>query len=168
MKRTPHRAAAVGLSFVILMGPALSAPADDDTGPPAHVLAKANEGLGLGRARALEMQAVASTRDHETGVPADALGEPGHVTGLERAQQSISDAVEKIKGWQKDHPGNGNAYGRGHARDVHAALRGELEVLSPSELPSHGQEVRAMVKALEKFTEEKPGRGLGRNNNGDD
>jgi hypothetical protein len=161
--------AAAGLSIALIVGPALSALADDDTGPPAHVLAKAKEGLGLGQARALEMQAVASTRDHETGVPAHAQGEPGHVTGLERAQQSISDAVEKIKGWQKDHPGNGNAYGRGHAADVHAALRAELQSLSsPSELPSHGQVVSDMVKALEKFTDEKPGRGLGRDNKGTD
>lgn len=168
MNRRSHRVATVGLIFAVVTAPGLAAIADDGSGPPAHVVAKANEGLELGRTRALEMQAVAATRDNQTGVPAHAQGDPGHATGLERAQESISKAVEKIKGWQKDHPGKGNAYGRGHAADVHAALRAELEGVSPSELPSHGQEVSAMIQALETFTAEKPGLGLGRNNKGDD
>ena len=167
MNKTSHKVAAAGLSVALIMVPGLAATADDHTGPPQHVLDKAIEGLGHGQAQALGMLKAAVTRDHDTGMP-DHAQAPDHATGLERAQIAVGKAVEKLKGWQKDHPGKGNAYGRGHAAEVHKVLRGELSFLSPSELPSHGQKVASMVKAIEKFTDEKPGRGLGRNNKGDD
>ncbi len=117
-------------------------------------------GSGEGQERALEMLALAASRNPDTGVPDHAQGEPGHATGLERAQEAVSKAAEKVKGYEKDHPGEGNAYGHGRAAEVHAALAAGI---SPSTLESHGQKVIAMVKAVESLTKEKPGRGLGRN-----
>ena len=165
MKKTSHRVAAVGLSFALVVGPGLAAVADDDTGPPQHVLDKALDGVADGQARALEMLALAATRNPDTGMPDHAQGNPGHATGLERAQESVSKAADKIKGYEKDKSSNGNAYGLGHAADVHAALAAGL---SPSTLAPGQLKAQNMLKALEKFTDEKPGRGLGRNNKGDD
>ena len=165
MNKISHRVAAGSLSFALVIGPGLAAVADDDTGPPQHVLEKAAEGLGLGQTRALDMLAIARERNPDTGVPEHAEGDPGHVTGLARAQEMVGKAVEKLKGWQKEHPGNGNAYGNGRAEEVHAQL---ALGLSPSDLQSHSIKVHDMVKALEKFIDEKPGRGLGRNNKGGD
>jgi len=166
MNKTSHRVAAIGISFALVIGPGLAAMADDDAGPPAHVLEKAKEGFESGQSNALAMLAIAIERNPSTGIPDHAQGTPPHLyTGLERAQIAVGKAVEKLKGWQKDHPGNGNAYGNGRAEKVHEALAAEL---SPSGLDSHGQKVSAMVKAVEAFTDEKPGRGLGRNNKGGD
>ena len=165
MNKTSHRVVAVGLSMALVVGPGLVATADDHTGPPQHVLEKALDGVERGQARALEMLALAATRNPDTGMPDHAQGNPGHATGLERAQESVAKAAEKVKGYEKDKSNNGNAYGRGHAAEVHAALAAGI---SPSELESHGQKVSAMVKAVESFTEEKPGRGLGRDKKGDE
>jgi hypothetical protein len=159
--------AAAGLSVALIMGPGLAATADDHAGPPQHVLDKALDGVERGRERALDMLELAASRNPETGMPNHAQGNPGHATGLERAQEMVAKAAVE-RGYEKDFPGRGNAYGSGHAADVHAVLRGELSFLSPSELPSHGQRVASMVKAIEKFTDEKPGRGLGRDKKGDD
>jgi hypothetical protein len=165
MRKTSQKVAAAALSITLIMGPGLAATADDHTGPPQHVLDKAIEGLGHGQARAAEMKALAATRDHETGMPDHAQGDPGHATGLERAQEMVEAAAQKLKGYEKPFPGNGNAFGRGHAELVHNALAQEI---SPSTLAPRGDKAQNMVKAIEKFTDEKPGRGLGRNNKGED
>ncbi len=165
MKKTPHRVAAAGLSMALIIGPGLAATADDHTGPPQHVLDKALDGVERGQARALEMLALAATRNPDTGVPDHSQGNPGHATGLERAQESVAKAAEKVKGYEKEKSNNGNAYGRGHAAEVHAALAAGI---SPSTLESHGQKVSAMVKAAKSFADEKPGRGLGRDKSGED
>lgn len=162
MKKTSHRVATVGLVVALVPGPV--AAADDHTGPPPHVLEKAEAAVGQGRERALEMLALAATRNPDTGMPDHAKGKPGHATGLERAQQAVSKAAGKVKGYEKDNPGAGNAYGHGRAAEVHAALAAGI---SPSTLDSHGEKVSAMVKAVQSLTGEKPGRGVGRNN-GDD
>jgi hypothetical protein len=163
MKKTSHKVAAAGLSVALIMGPGLAATADDHTGPPQHVLDKAIEGISHGQERAAEMKALAATRDAETGLPDTAQGKPEHVVGLARAQEMVAKAAVE-RGYEKDFPGKGNAYGRGHAADVHALLSG----VSPSTLAPKGDKAQNMVKAIEKFTDEKPGRGLGRNNKGDD
>ena len=165
MKKTSHRVAVAGLSMALVLGPGLTATADDHTGPPQHVLEKALDGVERGQARALEMLALAATRNPDTGMPDHAQGNPGHATGLERAQESVAKAAEKVKGYEKDKSNNGNAYGRGHAAEVHAALAAGI---SPSELEPHGQKVSAMVKAVKSFTDEKPGLGLGRDKKGED
>ena len=163
MNKTSHKVAAAGLSVALIMGPGLAATADDHTGPPQHVLDKAIEGLGHGQARAAEMKALAATRDAVTGLPGTAQGNPEHVTGLARAQEMVAKAAVE-RGYDKAFPGNGNAYGRGHAAEVHELLSG----VSPSTLAPKGNKAQNMVKVIEKFTDEKPGRGLGRNNKGDD
>jgi len=165
MTKPSHRVAVVGLTAALIMGPGLAATADDQSGPPQHVLDKAIEGLGQGQLRALEMLEVAATRNPNTGMPDHANGNPDHATGLERAQEMVEKAAEKLKGYEKDKSNNGNAYGRGHAELVHLALQAGV---SPSKLAPGRDETRHMLKALEKFTDEKPGRGLGRNNKSDD
>ena len=160
MTKTSHRVIAVGLVVALAFGSALVAVADDHAGPPPHVLDKAKAAVGQGQERALEMLALAASRNPDTGMPVHAQGKPGHATGLERAQDAVSKAADKDKGYEKDNPGQGNAYGHGRAAEVHAALAAGI---SPSTLESHGQRVSAMVKAVESLTEEKPGRGLGRN-----
>ena len=165
MKKTSHRVAAAGLSMALIIGPGLAATADDHTGPPQHVLDKALDGVERGQARALEMLALAATRNPDTGMPDHAQGNPGHATGLERAQDSVAKAAERVKGYDKEKSNNGNAYGRGHAADVHTALAAGI---SPSELDPHGEKVSAMVKTMKSFVDEKPGRGLGRDNKGED
>lgn len=157
MKKTSHRVATVGLVMALVLVPGLTAIADD-TGPPQHVLDKATEGVATGQARALEMLAVAATRNPDTGMPDHAQGNPDHATGLERAQETVARAADKPLGYEKEKT-NGNAFGRGHAAEVHAALAAGI---SPSTLDPHGQKAVPMVKALESFTDEKPGRGLGR------
>ena len=162
MNKTSHKVAAAGLSVALIMGPGLAATADDHTGPPQHVLDKAIEGLGHGQARAAEMKALAATRDAVTGLPGTAQGNPEHVTGLARAQEMVTKAAERLK----NNPGKAYAYGQGRASEVHQAL---MNIgVSPSDLPSHSTKVHQMIGAFEKFTDEKPGRGLGRNNKGDD
>jgi hypothetical protein len=111
------------------------------------------------------MLAVAATRNPDTGLPDHAQGAPGHATGLERAQEMVAKAADKIKGYEKDKPDNGYAYGYGRAAQVHTAL---ADGISPSTLESHGHKVSAMVKAVESFSNEKPGRGLGRDKQDDD
>ena len=165
MNKTSHKVAAAGLSVALILGPGLAATADDHIAPPQHVLDIALDGVERGQERALEMLKLAVSRNPETGMPSHAQGKPEHATGLERAQKSVAKAAEKIKGYDKVKSNNGNAYGLGHADDVHDAL---AEGINPSELASHGEKVSGMVKAIEKFTDEKPGRGLGRNNKGDD
>lgn len=159
MKTISHRVTTTGLVIALVFGSALVAVADDDTGPPAHVLEKAKAAVGQGQERALEMLAVAATRNADTGMPDHAQGKPDHATGLERAQDAVSKAVEKVRGYEKDNPGNGNAYGHGRAAEVHTALAAGI---SPSTLESHGQKVSAMVKVVNSLTKEKPGLGLGR------
>ena len=165
MNKTSHRVAAIGLSFALVIGPGLAAVADDDTGPPQNVLDKALDAVTHGQARALEMLALAATRNPDTGMPDHAQGNPGHATGLARAQDMVEAAALKLKGYEKDKTNNGNAYGRGHADLVHNALS---HGVSPSTLAPGGEKAQNMVKALEKFTDEKPGRGLGRNREGGD
>jgi hypothetical protein len=165
MKKNSRRVATLGLVVALVLGSAVVAAADDHTGPPPHVLEKAKAAVGQGQERALEMLALAATRNPDTGMPDHAKGQPGHATGLERAQEAVSKAADKVKGYEKDNPGEGNAYGHGRAAEVHAALAAGI---SPSTLESHGEKVSAMVKAVESLTEEKPGRGVGRNNRNDD
>ena len=164
MRKTSHKVAAAGLSVALIMGPGLAATADDHTGPPQHVLDKALDGVERGGERALDMLELAASRNPETGMPNHAQGNPGHATGLERAQEMVAKAAVE-RGYEKDFPGKGNAYGRGHAADVHQALAAGI---SPSTLAPKDDKAQNMVKAIEKFTDEKPGRGLGRDEKGDD
>lgn len=164
MKKISHRVVVMGLVVGLVVGSSLVALADDHTGPPPHVLEKAQAAVGQGQERALEMLELAASRNPDTGMPDHAQGQPGHATGLERAQEAVSKAADKVKGYEKDNPGQGNAYGHGRAAEVHAALAAGI---SPSTLESHGQRVSAMVKAVESLTEERPGRGLGRNKTDD-
>jgi len=161
MKNISRNVAAAGLTVALVFAPALVVSADDVAGPPQHVLEKAKQAVGRGQARALEMLAVAATRNPDTGLPDHAQGAPGHATGLERAQEVVARAADKMKGHPKDKPDNdnSNAYGHGRAAQVHAALAAGI---SPSTLESHGHRVAAMVRAVESFSNEKPGRGLGR------
>jgi len=160
MTKSSHRVTTVILVVALVFGSALVAVADDHPGPPPAVLDKAKAAVGQGQEQALEMLAIAATRNPDTGMPDHAQGKPGHATGLERAQEAVSKAVDKIKGYEKDNPGNGNAYGYGRAAEVHAALAAGI---SQSPLESHGQKVSAMVKVVDSLTKEKPGLGLGRN-----
>ncbi|MDF1595554.1 MAG: hypothetical protein P1T08_05590 [Acidimicrobiia bacterium] len=165
MKNRSHRVAVAGLTVALVFAPAVVVSAEDVASPPQHVLEKARQAVGLGQERALEMLAVAATRNPDTGLPDHAQGKPGHATGLERAQEMVAKAADKVKDYEKDKPDNGNAYGHGRAAQVHLALAGGI---SPSTLESHGQKVSAMVKAVESFSNEKPGRGLGRDKQDDD
>ncbi len=165
MGKTALTVAAAGLSIALVVGPAPAATADSQTGPAQHVLDKAIEGLVRGSSKALAMLEAAETRNPDTGIPIHALGNPDHATGLARAQKRVEAAALKLKGYEKNDSGKGNAYGRGHAELVHAALSHEL---SPSTLAPSGVKALRMVKAVEAFTVEKPGRGLGRNDKGTD
>ena len=164
MNKTPHRVAAVSLSFALVIGPGLAAVADDDTGPPQHVLEKAKEGFETGQENALKMLEMAASRNPNTGVPHDDAN-PDHATGLARAQDMVEAAAQKLKGYEKNDNGNGNAFGHGRADFVHELLAAGLK---PSTMLPNGKKAQGMLKALEKFTDEKPGRGLGRNNKGGD
>lgn len=165
MRKISQRVAAAGLSAALIFGPAVAASADGDAGPPQHVLGKARESVGVGQERAVAMLAVAAARNPETGVPEHAQGDPDHATGLARAQEMVALAAAKLKGNETDKDNNGNAYGHGRAAEVHAALAGGL---SPSSIKPYSEDAEKMLKVIERFTDEKPGRGLGRNKQGED
>ena len=164
MNKTSHKVAAAGLSVALIMGPGLAATADDHTGPPQHVLDKALESVEVGQARALEMIEAARESNPDTGMT-NGNGNPDHATGLDRAYERVQKAADKLRGYDKDKNNNGNAYGHGRAAEVHAAL---AVGLSPSSIKPFSEDAEKMLKVVERFTDEKPGRGLGRNNKGDD
>jgi hypothetical protein len=94
------------------------------------------------------------------------LGTPDHATGLERAREVAAEGIETARGLMNAHNvdkatglerareaiaaamergnGNGHAWGRGHSAAVHEI---KANGGSPSDLPSHGQAVREMVRA---------------------
>jgi hypothetical protein len=157
MNRISHRVLTVGVAAGVLVASAAVAGAASE--PPDAVLEHAQAAVGQGQERAADMLALAATRHPETGVPDHAQGKPGHATGLERAQEAVAKAADRVRGYEKDHPGEGHAYGRGHAAEVHEALAAGI---LPSALESHGERVSAMVKTVQSIADEKPGRGLGR------
>jgi hypothetical protein len=157
MSRISRKVLVAGVAVGVLITSAAVAGAAP--GPPAAVLEHAKAAVGQGQERAAEMLALAATRHPETGVPDHAHGKPGHATGLERAQEAVARAADKVRGFEKEHPGEGHAYGRGHAAEVHEALAAGI---LPSTLESHGERVSAMVKTVQSLADEKPGRGLGR------
>ena len=132
------RIAALGMTVALVLAPVVIAQASDRRGPPDHVLRAAHEAVTISRVLALELAALVADGPGETGVPEHARGKPGHATGLARAREAIGLAAGRDNG-------NGHAFGRGHAAEVHAQL---LAGGSPSDLPSHGAKVRALVAAF--------------------
>ncbi|MEX2624066.1 MAG: hypothetical protein WD651_10085 [Acidimicrobiia bacterium] len=132
------RIATLGLTAVLVLAPVVIVQASDHGGAPDHVLQAAREAVNISRGLALEFAALAASGSGGTGVSEHAQGKPGHATGLARAREAI---------WLADGRGNGNghAFGRGHATEVHAQL---LAGGSPSALPNHGAKVRALVAAF--------------------
>lgn len=137
MNRT-SRIAALGMTAALVLAPVVIARASDDQGLPDRVLQAAHEAVAVSRGLAVELAVVAAGGPGETGVPAHAQGKPGHATGLARAREAIGLAAGRGNG-------NGHAFGRGHAAEVHAQL---LAGGSPSDLPSHGEKVRRLVAAF--------------------
>jgi len=125
------------MAAALILAPVSIASGSDGHGPPESVLQAAHEGVSVARGLAVELAAAA---DHPglTGVPDHAQGNPGHATGLARAREAIAAAAGRGNG-------NGHAFGRGHAAEVHAQL---LAGGSPSDLPSHGAKVKALVAAF--------------------
>jgi hypothetical protein len=137
VKRT-FRISALAMAVGLVLAPVAIARASDRQGPPEHLLQAAHAAIAKSRGLAVELAALAAGRPGETGVPDHAQGKPEHATGLARAQEAIEAAAGRGNG-------NGHAFGRGHAAEVHAQL---LAGGSPSDLPSHGARVRAMVAAF--------------------
>lgn len=110
--------------------------------PPQDILEQARAGVARGRAAVNEAHA-----DGEKAV------------GLERAAAAIEAAAQRKADRAGDEfPGNGRALGRGRSAAVHAYL---ADGLSPSDLPSHGEAVSALARALERLRTDHPGRGHG-------
>jgi hypothetical protein len=126
------------MTVALLLALAVVAQASDRRGTPDHVLQAAHEAVTISRGLAVEFAALAADGPNETGVPEHAQGNPDHATGLARAREAIGLAAGQSNG-------NGHAFGRGHAAEVHAQL---LAGGSPSDLPSHGEKVRALVAAF--------------------
>ena len=95
------------------------------------VLAQPDHATGLERAREVGAKGVETARGLMEGPQA------GEATGLERAAQAIAAALARGNG-------NGHAWGRGHAEAVHEI---KANGGSPSDLASHGEAVRGMVRA---------------------
>lgn len=107
-------------------------------------------------------QAVAAGQTHAR---AEAKGENGN-RGLEQASEALDRAAERSNGKAG---GNGNAFGKGRAAEVHAIL---LAGGSPSDLPSHGEAVSALARAYgeakgKSATAGNNGKGLGHGKGGD-
>lgn len=134
------------------LGPSVMAGAAEGQGPPDHVLERVYQSAAAAREKAAMFATLAVGRDGETGIPDHAQGEPGHATGLLRAQEAIEAAAARSGG-------RGNAFGRGHAAEVHAQLLGGG---SPAELSSHADQVHALVVAFNGLKADRPGLGLGR------
>ncbi len=98
---------------------------------------------GLDRAAEATIQGLEKSQDLAAEAPgqdnrAQGLNNQGEkLTGRERAAQAIAVALGRANG-------NGNAFGRGHAFDIHQIL---VEGAIPEELiqANHGQQVRDMV-----------------------
>ena len=92
---------------------------------------------GLERARMAQEQAAERAQDRMAEAKGANADNAGKARGLERAAEAIAAGLERGNG-------NGNAFGRGHAADVLAAL---LAGESPSELGGkHGKAVSEMVR----------------------
>ncbi len=120
---------------------------------------------GLERASQATQQGLEKAQGHASAAPGQANRAQGldkagkgssngnkkdKLRGLERAAAAINTALERGNG-------RGNAFGRGHAADVHAIL---LAGGSPSEIAGeHGAAVSAMVRAYNqlKRAERQPG-----------
>lgn len=114
--------------------------------PPEDVLEHARKAVTIGQEKAM-------------GMAAEAPGQVNRARGLQRAAQALADAaLRKAERAENDSNGNGRALGKGHADEVHAYL---LEGSSPSELPAHGETVRALAHAYQQVADAHPGRGLG-------
>lgn len=126
--------------------------------PPDHVLVRAREAVAIGQEKAM-------------GMALEAPGQENRAKGLERAAVALAAAAERAaERAEGATPGNGNAFGKGHAAEVHAIL---LAGGSPSDLPSHGEAVSGLAKAFGKVKGDHPGLGLGldkpsKGNDGDD